>query len=41
MSLAPPGSHVSLLSPPALEQGSESSLEDGQNGSNCQKARAF
>jgi len=41
MSVGPPGSHVSFLSLPALERGSESGLEDSQNGSNHQKVRAF
>lgn len=41
MSAAPSSLYISFLSPPAPEQGSESGLEDGQNGSNHQKARAF
>lgn len=41
MSVAFLSSHVSFLSPPASEQGSESGLEDGRNGSNPQKARAI
>lgn len=41
MSVASPASHISFLSPPASEQGSESSLEDGQAGSKRQKERAF